>query len=73
MTKQIRLKWNLRKLMAEKKISNKALSAKLGVHPTSVSRLKQSDEMPKINGNDLAIICNALGCRLAELLEEIDQ
>ncbi|MFQ4160508.1 MULTISPECIES: helix-turn-helix domain-containing protein [Nostocales] len=47
-------------LMAEKKISNKELAELSGVHPTSISKLKNVDEIEQISGRVLNNLCNGL-------------
>jgi DNA-binding Xre family transcriptional regulator len=54
------IRWRLRILMAEKKISNKELAELSGVHPTSVSKLKNTDEIEQISGKVLNNLCNGL-------------
>ena len=54
------IRWRLRMLMAEKNISNKELSALSGIHPTSISRLKNADELEQISGRVLNRLCNGL-------------
>lgn len=66
----IRLRWNLRQLMADRRVSNKELAETMSVHPSAVSRMKLLDSMPRLDGTDLAAICTKLNCRLAELLQE---
>ncbi|GAB1545056.1 hypothetical protein NUACC21_77320 [Scytonema sp. NUACC21] len=46
--------------MAEKKISNKELAELSGVHPTSISKLKNVDEIEQISGRVLNSLCNGL-------------
>ena len=46
--------------MAEKKISNKELAELSGVHPTSISKLKNADEIDQISGRVLNNLCNGL-------------
>ena len=62
-------KWNLRQLMADRRIKNKDLAEALGIHWTAISRLKAKDEMPRIDGTSLAIICDVLKCSLTDLVE----
>ncbi|MBE9037203.1 helix-turn-helix domain-containing protein [aff. Roholtiella sp. LEGE 12411] len=54
------IRWRLRILMAEKKISNKELALLSGIHPTSISKLKNADEIEQISGRVLNNLCNAL-------------
>ncbi|MBW4428424.1 MAG: helix-turn-helix transcriptional regulator [Nostoc desertorum CM1-VF14] len=46
--------------MAEKKISNKELAELSGIHPTSISKLKNADEIEQISGRVLNSLCNGL-------------
>ncbi len=71
-TKQIQtqmIRWRLRVLMAEKNINNKTLAELTGIHPTSVSRLKNTDELKQISGEVLNALCNALECTPNDLIE----
>lgn len=54
------IRWRLRILMAEKKISNKELAELSGIHPTSISKLKNADEIEQISGRVLNSLCNGL-------------
>lgn len=46
-----RVTWKLREVLARRRITNKALAEKMGIHPTNISRLKNRDTLPAI-GND---------------------
>ena len=50
-------------------MTNRELAQILGVHETSISRLKTSDTMPRIDGNTLERLCAALTCTPEDLLE----
>ncbi|VEP17685.1 conserved hypothetical protein [Hyella patelloides LEGE 07179] len=54
------LRWKLREVMARVKMTNRELAQVLGVHETSVSRMKTADTMPRIDGDTLNHLCNAL-------------
>jgi len=54
------IRWRLRLLMAERKISNKELAELANVHPTSISKLKNSDAIEQISGRVLNSLCNGL-------------
>ncbi|MEM6613945.1 MAG: helix-turn-helix transcriptional regulator [Cyanobacteria bacterium P01_C01_bin.72] len=47
-------------MMARAKITNRELAEALNVHETSVSRMKTTDTMPRIDGNTLDNLCNCL-------------
>ena len=69
MLEMLMLRWRLREVMARKKMTNRELAQILGVHETSISRLKTSDTMPRIDGNTLERLCAALTCTPEDLLE----
>jgi DNA-binding Xre family transcriptional regulator len=54
------IRWRLRMLMAEKRISNKELAELSYIHPTSISKLKNLDEIEQISGRVLNNLCSAL-------------
>lgn len=54
--------------MAERNISNKELAALMGMHPTSVSRLKTRRTFPKIDEDTLSALCKALNCQPGDLM-----
>lgn len=60
------LKWRMCEIMARYRISNKELAQELGRSPTSISHLKNSDTMPRMDGHELGALCLALS-RLASL------
>ena len=63
------IRWRLRVLMAEKKLNNKTLAKETGIHPTTISRLKNMDELKQISGEVLNALCNALECTPNDLIE----
>ncbi len=63
------IRWRLRVLMAEKKLNNKTLAEMTGIHPTTISRLKNTDELRQISGDVLNALCNALSCTPNDLIE----
>jgi putative transcriptional regulator len=54
------LKWRLREVMARGKITNRELAQELGRHEGSISRMKNAEQMPRIDGIELNDLCNAL-------------
>ena len=54
------LRWRLRELMARGRITNRELAERLQKHETSISRMKNSDTMPRMDGDELNSLCNAL-------------
>ncbi len=72
-----KVRWKLRVVMAERKITNKALAEVLGMNPVSISKLKNTDELPEIGGEALAKLCDGIAqlsgkpCTLFDLIEHI--
>lgn len=70
--------WRLNELMARHRVSGKDLAAELGISENSMSALRKSPTMPRINGKRLDEIAAALsklsasggGIRGIDLLEE---
>jgi putative transcriptional regulator len=63
------IKWHLRRVMAEKRWTNRALADAIGLHETSVSRLKKHDTMPRIDAGTLEALCRTLEVEPGDLLE----
>jgi DNA-binding Xre family transcriptional regulator len=66
--------WKLRQIMADRKITNEEVAERVTAltgrsrHWATISRWRQSDVMPKIDGYDLEALCQTLGCTRDELL-----
>jgi len=56
----VRIGWFLNVVMARWHISNADLAEKMGRHPTSISRMRTARSMPRMSGEDLALLCEAL-------------
>ncbi|OWY63383.1 hypothetical protein B7486_53425 [cyanobacterium TDX16] len=54
------LRWRLREIMARGRITNRELAQHLHRHETSISRMKNSDTMPRMDGEELNSLCSAL-------------
>lgn len=54
------IRWRLRVLMAEKKISNKELAESSGLHRVTISKLKRTDELGQITGETINSVLNGL-------------
>jgi putative transcriptional regulator len=54
--------------MAERNISNKELAALIGLHPTTISRLRTRRRFPKIDESTLNALCKALKCQPGDLM-----
>ena len=61
---QTLIRWRLREIMARYKIKAKDLAHELGQTPNSITNLRNSDTMPRLDGGSLNNLCNALN-RLA--------
>ncbi len=74
-----KVRWKLRTVMADRKITNKALAQELDMNPVSISKLKSNDDLPEIGGDALAKICEAItklsgrNCDLEELIEYVSE
>ena len=56
--------------MARQRISNKRLAELIGVHPNTISNLKNQDTLPHI-GETLDALCKILHCTPNDLIEYI--
>jgi DNA-binding Xre family transcriptional regulator len=65
------LRWRLRELMARSRITNRELAQYLSRHETSISRMKNSDTMPRMDGEELNSLCNALTAILRNRGQEL--
>jgi len=55
-----KVRWKLRAVMADRKVTNKALAEFLGMNPVSISKLRTTDDMPEIGGEALAKLCDGI-------------
>ena len=62
------MKWRLRVLAAERRVSNRKIAAALDVHETTVSRWKTADEMPALTQRQIEAIARVVGVSEAALL-----
>lgn len=60
LVEQSMLRWRLREIMARGRITNRELAQRFHRHETSISRMKNSDTMPKMDGDELNSLCNVL-------------
>lgn len=71
--------WKLRAVLADRKITNKALAEELGMNPVSISKLKSNDLLPEIGGETLANLCQAISklssreCTPNDLIEYVSE
>ena len=54
------LRWRLGEVMARARITNRELAKVVGLHESSVSRMKTAETMPRIDGEALGHLCNSL-------------
>jgi putative transcriptional regulator len=73
--------WKLRECMARRRVKAGPLAIKVGIHPTSISRLRNQDLLPEIGNDRIEQIRKAIEelsfdaygpCLLTELLEVVD-
>lgn len=79
-----RIRWKLRTVMAEYKISNSVLGGAIGKHETTVSRLRQRDTLPAIGNDEIEVIRVEINkiletktpkpapCKLSDLVEVVE-
>ena len=75
------IRWKLRAVMADRKISNSALGQAVGKHAITISRLRQRDTLPAIGNDEIELMrieINKLSpstfsqCRLSDLVEVVE-
>jgi len=62
------IRWKLAVVMADRNISNKELAALMGMHPTSVSKIKTRRRLTRIDEATLSALCRALKCQPGDLM-----
>lgn len=63
------IKWRLAVLMADREFDHKDLAELTGLHPVTVSRLKNMRTMPRrLDSDTLTKLCKALDCQPGDLL-----
>lgn len=62
------LKWKLKDLMTERKITNKLLAESMGIHRNTVLLLKEEDPV-MIRMKHLETLCEVLKCQPSDLIE----
>lgn len=63
------IRWNLNRVMAEKRVTGRWLAENLGVHPNTISRLRRAEIMPQLDSDRLGSLCRLLKCKPCDLLE----
>ncbi|WP_293190463.1 MULTISPECIES: helix-turn-helix transcriptional regulator [unclassified Microcoleus] len=62
------IRWKLAVVMADRNISNKELATLIGMHPTSVSKIKTRRRLTRIDEATLSALCRALNCQPGDLM-----
>lgn len=57
---QTLIRWRLSEVMARHRIKGTDLAKRLETTPNAISRLKKAKTMPRIDGDKLNALCNAL-------------
>ncbi|WP_218082289.1 helix-turn-helix domain-containing protein [Anthocerotibacter panamensis] len=65
------IKWRLAEVMARQRMGGRELAKALGLHETSVSRLRNAETMPRIDGEQLNALCRALQCKPGDLIQYV--
>lgn len=68
---QALIKWRLREVMARYHIKAVDLAREMGISANAVSNLRKGDTMPRLDGDSLNKLCNALNKLALNLDEEI--
>jgi DNA-binding Xre family transcriptional regulator len=68
---QTLIKWRLREVMARYRIKAKDLAKELKLSANAISNLRQSETMPRLDGDSLNRLCNALNTLAKGLDREI--
>lgn len=68
---QTLIKWRLREVMARYSIKAVDLAIEMKISPNSVSNLRKANSMPRLDGESLNKLCNALNKLAKDLDEEI--
>lgn len=68
---QTLIKWRLREVMARYHIKAIDLAKEMGVSANAISNLRKSDTMPRLDGDSLNNLCNALNKLALNLGEQI--
>jgi putative transcriptional regulator len=63
------LKWKLRQVMAQKPWTNRELAKAVGVHETTISRLKTRNDVPRLEPALLEGLLRELECTANDLIE----
>lgn len=76
-----KISWKLRECMARRRVKNADLAKAIGVHPTSIARLKTPDVLPEIGNTRVEEIRKAISdlsrsrygeCLMEELVEVLN-
>jgi DNA-binding Xre family transcriptional regulator len=72
MAATVLIKWKLRSVMADRKMSATKLAELMGVNRVTVSGWANSDEVPTFRNfsETLDQLCRHLNCRVEELIEQ---
>jgi len=68
---QTLIRWRLREIMARYRIKAIDLAEDMQVSANSVSNLRNSESMPRLDGSTLSKLCNSLNKLATNLEEEI--
>lgn len=73
-TATMAIKWKLNQLMFERGVKNQELCEITGLHPNTISKLKNLREMPdRLEKNTLDLLCKALDCNPGDLLIRVEE
>jgi len=62
------IRFRLAELMEDRKISGYALAQQIGMTASAIYKLQRQRHMQRLNGDTLALLCDALECTPGDLL-----
>jgi putative transcriptional regulator len=68
------IKWRLAAVMADRELDYKQVATLTGMHPVTISKLKNTYEMPpRLDRETLEKLCRVLECQPGDLLRFVDE
>lgn len=72
LTRTMPIKWRLAAIMADRELDYKQVAELAGMHPVTISKLKNTYEMPpRLDRETLEKLCRVLACQPGDLLRYV--
>lgn len=72
LTRPMPIKWRLAAIMADRELDYKQVAELAGMHPVTISKLKNTYEMPsRLDRETLEKLCRVLECQPGDLLRYV--